>query len=1410
LADRTYNWRRYWYPRDGKISLSAEGYLYAPGIMNRELVTFEDIAGIACLALLGEPGTGKSRTLEAERRLFNTVIEHRGEKALWFDLRSYGSEDRLSRDLFECPVFRKWTTGSHILHLFLDSLDEGLLGIKTLASLLADGLKRYPAERLRVRVACRIADWPGVLESGLKEHWGAEAVKAYVLAPLTEADVAEAARAEGLKAESFLREVELKGVGPLAAKPVTLKFLLNSFRKNGGLPSKQSELYLDGCRLLCEEVNSSRIASGRVGSFTPARRLVVAARIAAVTVFANRSSVWYDVDYGDPSDEDVKVETLAGGSEMIAGQEVEVTEAAVRETLGYALFSDRGEGRLGWSHQTYAEFLAGWYLVQHQMTLEQILGLIVHPDDPEGRLVPQLHETAAWLAGMRSDVFQRIMETDPKVLLKSDIATADPADRSALVDALLGLYDQMKALDSGWGDYKLYRKLEHPGIAEQLRPYIIDGNKSVNARRVAIDIAEACELRQLQDDLAAIALTQGQPMPVRAKAADALSTLGDGEARRRLRPLAFGEAGEDRKKELRGYALRALWPNYMTAEEMFSALTTPPESWHGSYDLFLSDDPVKHLEACDLPTALKWVSEQGRRHDMHLRLARIMDDIMLRAWQHIDSPQVQDALAIAVLSRFRFHEGIVSRHLEREFRRQLGEDEVRRRMLFAAILPHATSLDNAASRIVFSHTPPVFAEDLRWLIELLRETESADKQEILATIIKRLFIYYGGSDPDQLEAIFAATQSNAVLAHTFRYLFAAVYLESADAEKMKADYEQMKEFEEDIEEEEKPLDPPMTSRVRILLDRFESGDLDAWRHLNYDMLFNADGRTESHEANSDLTILPGWKAADDETRARLIAAAKRYVLEREDETDEWLGKEIMWRPAYAGYRALRLLWQESPAFLETIPASVWKKWAPIIVFYPTPHGTGDEDETPHAVLTREAYRHAPDEVIASLMVMIDHAKEKQDYVFIPHKVKSCWDERMGSVVLAKVQEGGLKRPALERLLGDLLEHKTAGARALAESFITLPLPPEGGEREMALAAARALIENAEDAGWPFIWSAITQDVGFGRDLVSSIAALSDRRGFAGKLDDKQLADLYIWMVRQYPPAEDPDVPSHHSYSSRATIGMWRESLLRHLQGRATPSACKEMERIISEVPEIEWAKWMLEEARELLRRNTWTAPQPEDIISKARRRHEELTTRSTEATAGVATVDNRSIDARKLYQSVWVLECEETLVQGTGFMLAGFGLITCQHVLGTKTEAFLPPNVLAKYPVKVIAQDADLDLAILSIDVAEHEELISGTADDLKQMDEIILTGFPNYRVGDSLNIKLGRIVGFRPIGGVRRLLIDASVVAGNSGGPVLNKDNKVIGVAVTGAENEQKALDTENHGVIPIDALRRLRRCND
>jgi hypothetical protein len=171
-------------------------------------------------------------------------------------------------------------------------------------------------------------------------------------------------------------------------------------------------------------------------------------------------------------------------------------------------------------------------------------------------------------------------------------------------------------------------------------------------------------------------------------------------------------------------------------------------------------------------------------------------------------------------------------------------------------------------------------------------------------------------------------------------------------------------------------------------------------------------------------------------------------------------------------------------------------------------------------------------------------------------------------------------------------------------------------------------------------------------------------------------------------------------------------------------------------------------------------------------------------------------------RACWVLECEESLIQGTAFYLKGTGFVTCKHVLGTKTVAFQPDNISNKYPVTVIAQNETIDAAILSIDQELPHGLSAGSANNLKVMDHVAVAGFPNYRYGDTGVIIPGLIVGFRMVSGIRRILTNAPIVAGSSGGPVVGGDNHVIGIAVTGAEMMDRVQETENHGIIPIDAL--------
>ncbi|GAC1502687.1 MAG: hypothetical protein NVS2B14_15320 [Chamaesiphon sp.] len=71
-----------------------------------------------------------------------------------------------------------------------------------------------------------------------------------------------------------------------------------------------------------------------------------------------------------------------------------------------------------------------------------------------------------------------------------------------------------------------------------------------------------------------------------------------------------------------------------------------------------------------------------------------------------------------------------------------------------------------------------------------------------------------------------------------------------------------------------------------------------------------------------------------------------------------------------------------------------------------------------------------------------------------------------------------------------------------------------------------------------MWSVLQQDPDFGRELIEAVANRSYPSGTRSKLNEGQLADLYIWLVRQYPYNEDPD----HSNDVIAHVVGIRESV----------------------------------------------------------------------------------------------------------------------------------------------------------------------------------------------------------------------------------------------------------------------------
>lgn len=186
-----------------------------------------------------------------------------------------------------------------------------------------------------------------------------------------------------------------------------------------------------------------------------------------------------------------------------------------------------------------------------------------------------------------------------------------------------------------------------------------------------------------------------------------------------------------------------------------------------------------------------------------------------------------------------------------------------------------------------------------------------------------------------------------------------------------------------------------------------------------------------------------------------------------------------------------------------------------------------------------------------------------------------------------------------------------------------------------------------------------------------------------------------------------------------------------------------------------------------------------------------------------ALPESPKYNLQQVLNNIFVLESESAMIQGTCFNLEGVGLVTCEHVLADDLYLFRPNDINTKYPVRIIASNSTIDIAIIEADGLEvGKGLIRGSSDNVIQMNQIAIAGFPNYRYGDSGILSPGFVIGFRMLSGIRRILVNTPIIGGNSGGPALDQNGKIIGVAATGADRMEEATETENHGIVPVDTL--------
>ena len=141
---------------------------------------------------------------------------------------------------------------------------------------------------------------------------------------------------------------------------------------------------------------------------------------------------------------------------------------------------------------------------------------------------------------------------------------------------------------------------------------------------------------------------------------------------------------------------------------------------------------------------------------------------------------------------------------------------------------------------------------------------------------------------------------------------------------------------------------------------------------------------------------------------------------------------------------------------------------------------------------------------------------------------------------------------------------------------------------------------------------------------------------------------------------------------------------------------------------------------------------------------------------------------------------------GTGFFINEEGYaVTNNHVVNGKKNLTL--SIKEKdYKARVIAIDAQNDLAILKTD-EKVDHFFFLASEDAQRMDDVIAIGFGfGKSISNEVKTTKGVVSALAGINNnYSQVQIDASLQPGNSGGPVINSNGLVIGVAVAKMDAE-------------------------
>ena len=849
---------------------------------------------------------------------------------------------------------------------------------------------------------------------------------------------------------------------------------------------------------------------------------------------------------------------------------------------------------------------------------------------PDEKFPPHLHDCLRWLIVLRKDILREIVKRQPLIVLAGDLSHLSDNEFEEVCAALLSLPDPRVYRREAWNPRNF--RAGHPSAKRVLLPYLADTSRSPDLRYFVLRWMERLDVRDIDDVLARIALDEYQDQTLRHAAARRILDVGSVKTKLRLKPYIYGK-DDDPDDEVKGCALQALWPEHLKADELFGVLSPPRREHTGwSYREFIRHgDIVNRLQPADLPIALQWVAAQPRQYEMSLALNDLPHAIMRKAWENIHIQGVMEAFAeTAVAMMMRFDRGLFSKAPNMSppntrldsFERDFVANTERRHELALKCLPHLLDEAKRAFKLVICWPPLIVADDLDWLLGLLDSEVEKLRREQLSELISDIFPQLGSQGATlseryrDIDKVYEASERHPELKERTRRRFIRM-LDDPETVSDREHHREMKEIDDKIESQRAEVRP--FERLEEALDGLETGETWQWQNILYALSHWPDGSRDFGNGYPDPTGFPLWKSCGEDTQARIVRAARAFVMGEDevsalDAKQDWYDTDQAPYEERHGYMAICLLRRADTNAYEHLPADRWKRWAKIVIWFSSFTIVGDGSDNSRLKIrdlqkdpVSRLHECAPYACLESLRSYICATDRRGTSVEpLLNGVAHVWDSRMGSMLLGLLQDASLSPGTQRSILDFLWSNGCHEALHVARTTIAAGYSSKE-KKDLVVECSAFLLTCGVEFDRSPVWKLFQTDDDIWQGIVENVADGDwDAVKVGATLSARELVDLYIWVEERYPSSEDPTRDgSTGIVRGRRAVYWWRSGIITQLCKMDSQEVLEGMERILERYPELEWPHSVRLDLEKEAEGSEWKPVLPREVLELVPILHEQ-------------------------------------------------------------------------------------------------------------------------------------------------------------------------------------------------------------